>query len=122
MTEQRRAILEALKQVTSHPTADEVYAMVRKRLPRISLGTVYRNLEFLSDSGLIQRLCIGGSQMRFDGNANNHYHVRCVKCNRVDDVPVAPTAEVQKAKRSLSGYEILGHRLEFVGVCPTCKS
>jgi Fur family ferric uptake transcriptional regulator len=120
MTDQRRAILETLDGVRTHPTADEVYAMVRKELPRISLGTVYRNLEFLSDAGALLRLDGCGSQMRFDGNVNDHDHVRCTQCGRVDDVPGTPVA-LKKAHPSVNGYEITGHRLEYLGYCRSCK-
>lgn len=121
MTVQRRAILEELKKVTSHPTADEVYEMVKKRLPGISLGTVYRNLEMLSEKGDIMKLDMCGTQMRFDGNAENHYHVRCVKCGRVDDIDTEPLEGIEKIERSINGYRILGYRLEFFGLCPTCR-
>ena len=68
MTRQRRVILEELRKVNNHPSAYEIYEFVRKRLPRISLGTVYRNLEILSESGDIQKLEPGCSLKRFDGN------------------------------------------------------
>jgi len=66
LTTQRQIILEELAKVTSHPTANEVYDMVRKRLPRIGLGTVYRNLELMADSGVILKIEVGGTQKRFD--------------------------------------------------------
>ena len=87
MTRQRNVILEELRKVDTHPSADEVYDMVRRRLPRISLGTVYRNLEILSQNGRIQKLEIGGTQKRFDGNPANHYHLRCIHCDRLADAP-----------------------------------
>jgi Fe2+ or Zn2+ uptake regulation protein len=121
MTRQRQVILEELRKVSSHPTADEVYDMVRQRLPRVSLGTVYRNLEMLSECGMIQRLELGGTRRRFDGNVRDHYHVRCVRCGRVEDVPVESVAVVENAVRGVSDYEIIGHRLEFIGFCPQCK-
>ena len=121
MTQQRRVILDELRKVTSHPTADAVYRMVRRRLPNISLGTVYRNLEILSESGMIQKLEPGGSARRYDGNPKMHYHIRCVRCERVDDFPVGSIPAVNRAVRNVSGYEILGYRLEFVGVCPKCR-
>ena len=121
VTHQRRVILEEVRKVNTHPTADEVYAMVRKRLPRISLGTVYRNLEILSTSGLIQKIGPPTNQMRFDGNTENHYHIRCVSCGRVEDAPVESLDNVEKAIRSHSDYSILGHRLEFMGLCPDCR-
>lgn len=121
MTPQRQAILEELRRLTSHPTADEVHALVRRRLPHVSLGTVYRNLEMLSDRGLIQKLEIGGGQRRFDANTGDHYHVRCVRCGRVEDAPVAPMPAIDDALRKASSYEVIGHRLEFIGVCPACR-
>ena len=121
MTRQRQVILEALRKVGSHPTAGEVYDMVRRRLPRVSLGTVYRNLEMLSECGMIQKLELGGAQRRFDGNARDHYHVRCIHCGRLEDAPVEPVAAVESALRRVSDYEIIGHRLEFIGLCPRCK-
>ena len=67
MTRQRKVILEIMKNVTSHPTADQVHQMVRKTLPHVSLATVYRNLEILSEHGMIQKLELAGAQRRFDG-------------------------------------------------------
>lgn len=120
-TPQRRVILEELQKTSAHPTAAELYAKVRRRLPKISLGTVYRNLDLLAEMGKIQKLDLGGGEARFDGNPDAHYHVRCVRCGRVDDVHGLPAGTRLDAPREAAGYEILGHRLEFVGVCPRCK-
>ncbi len=121
MTRQRRVILEEIRNINAHPTADEVYERARRRLPRISLGTVYRNLEILSEWGMIQKLELGGSQKRFDGTVENHYHVRCMRCDSVKDVPMEPLTTFENAIRRVSDYEIIGSRLEFIGVCPRCK-
>lgn len=121
MTRQRRTIMEALEGADNHPAADEVYQMVRKKLPHISLGTVYRNLDILSEHGLIRKLELGGSQRRFDGKVKNHYHIRCTRCGRVEDAPVEPLSKLEDTLRGASDYEIVGHRLEFIGLCPRCK-
>ena len=121
MTRQRRVILEELKKTNSHPTADEVYEGARRRLPRISLGTVYRNLEILCDCGMIQKLELGGTQKRFDGKVENHYHVRCIRCGCVEDVSMEPLTTFEYAIRGACDYEIIGSRLEFIGICPQCK-
>jgi Fur family transcriptional regulator, ferric uptake regulator len=121
MTAQRRIILEELRNVLTHPTAGEIYEIVRKRLPRISLGTVYRNLEILTEIGMIQKLEMAGTQKRFDGIVENHYHVRCIRCGRVDDVLAESIPMINEALAEASDYEILWHRLEFVGLCPRCK-
>ena len=121
-TPQRRVILEQLQRTTSHPTAGELYQIVRRRLPKVSLGTVYRNLDLLAEAGKIQKLNLGGSEARFDAKTDAHYHVRCVRCGRVDDVPGLPADLVADEMANRAGYEILGHRLEFVGICPQCKA
>jgi len=120
MTRQRKVILEELRKVVTHPSADEVYEMVRKRLPRISLGTVYRNLEILSANGEIQKLELGGKLKRFDGIADNHYHIRCLHCHRVVDAPADFDVAVNHDLKSVTDFKIIGHRLEFIGICPDC--
>jgi len=120
-TKQRRVILEELRRTKSHPTADQIYEIVRRRLPSISLGTVYRNLEVLSEAGLIQTLDLSGTRKHFDGTKENHYHVRCLRCGSVDDVPVNPSRLIEEIADRLIDYTILTHKLEFVGVCPLCK-
>lgn len=122
MTNQRRIILEELNKLHTHPTANELYEAVRKRLPHISLGTVYRNLEFLSELGMIQKLEMAGTQKRFDGRIENHYHIRCIQCHRVEDVPIDPISDIDQALKGVSDYDVLWHKLEFVGLCPNCKS
>ncbi len=122
MTKQREIIIEELKGVTTHPTADQIYEMVRKRLPKISIGTVYRNLDILSKLNVIQKIEWGGTQNRFDGNIENHYHVRCRVCGKVEDLMSDPIAtdEVEKIYSGAKGYYELTHKLELVGVCPDC--
>ena len=122
MTPQRRVILQELERMKSHPTADEMYEAARKVLPRISLGTVYRNLETMSRVGLIRKLEFGDTQKRFDDNApEGHYHVRCVSCGRLDDVAVRFVPSIEDAFRAGSDYEITGHQLVLTGLCPKCK-
>jgi Fur family transcriptional regulator, ferric uptake regulator len=121
MTKQRRVIVEELKKLKTHPTATVLYELVIKRLPRISLGTVYRNLDLLAEAGIIQKLETAGTQKRFDGTVENHYHVRCVQCGQVDDIPLPLLGEIEDLLSGLSNYKILSHRLEFQGVCPSCQ-
>lgn len=120
LTAQRQIILEELGKVTSHPTANEVYDMVRKRLPRIGLGTVYRNLELMAETGLILKLEVGGTQKRFDATTNLHYHVRCSECGRVDDIELPVQNKLDRLAAKACDYQILGHHIEFSGICPDC--
>ena len=122
MTAQRQVILEEIQKTDTHPTADEVYQLVRERLPRISLGTVYRNLEILSENGLIRKLEWAGTQKRYDGELKAHYHVRCLNCSRIEDIHIEPLSAIEETFRESSDYEIMGHRLEIIGLCSRCKS
>lgn len=119
MTKQRAIILEALRSVTSHPTADEIYGMVRQKLPRISLGTVYRNLDLLTNTGEILRLDRAGAQKHFDGNTKPHLHVRCKVCGRIGDTD----GHVQTPSPnsvSAHGFVIEETEVEFIGICCDC--
>ena len=121
MTKQRQLILEELSKVTSHPTADDMYQVLRKKMPRISLGTVYRNLEILSESGIIQKLDVGGTQKRFDANIMPHYHIRCTICGRVADIHIEPHMKLETEAQKVTDFDIIRHRVEFLGICPQCK-
>jgi Fur family ferric uptake transcriptional regulator len=121
MTKQRKVIVEELNKLKSHPTATVLYELVRQRLPRISLGTIYRNLDLLAEAGIIQKLETAGTQKRFDGTVENHYHVRCVKCGQVDDLPFSLLEDIEDALHGISDYKILSHRLEFQGICASCQ-
>lgn len=121
MTPQRKIILEELKKLNNHPGADEIYEAVRKRLPRVSLGTVYRNLDILSELGEIQRLELSGTISRFDWDTKKHYHIRCMECGRVENAPVAPLNQIEDELYGATVYTIIGHRLEFLGLCPACS-
>ncbi len=122
MTSQREIILEELKKLKSHPTADELYLVVKKRLPRISIATVYRNLEQMSEAGIVRKLEYSGRQKRFDGRAYPHNHVHCVKCGRVADVMTRPGKDIRAVIEDACGYKIIDDHVEFTGICPECQS
>jgi len=121
LTSQRQIILEELQRARCHPTADEIYQRVRKRLPRVSLGTIYRNLETLAAQGMIRKLDLVGSQKRFDVTLEDHCHVRCLRCGRVDDVFFTGALPVDEMFTGLNDYQICEVRFELVGYCPDCR-
>jgi Fur family ferric uptake transcriptional regulator len=120
MTRQRQVILDEVRRSRSHPTADEVYDRVRAFVPKISLGTVYRNLDRLAEIGEIRRVDIAGGQRRYDGRVAEHGHVRCVVCGRVADVDDLELPELGDLCE-VRGYEVTGYTLELLGYCPGCK-
>ncbi len=134
-TRQRQVILEELVKTESHPTAVELFQKVRGRLPKISLGTVYRNLDILARMGTIAKLAWTDGEARFDGNVGQHDHVRCVTCGKLHDLehPSGDTGRASEtaicgepaigdpSSRDFGGFKILGRRLEYFGVCPACQ-
>jgi len=121
MTKQRTVILHTLERLRNHPTADELFDVVRRELPNVSLGTIYRNLDVLAKSGHVRRLDSGMGQARFDAEPKPHHHVRCRECGRLDDVMITPGTRIKKPSRSEHGFEILDYRIEFEGCCPDCR-
>lgn len=121
-TYQKRVILEELSKVKSHPTADEVYDMARKRLPNISLGTVYRNLDLMAKNNTIGKLDIAGRRKRFDADISSHFHLRCDDCGAVCDLELSQLNGIEKQLEALKGLEgIVDFNLEFKGKCKQCS-
>lgn len=122
LSKQREAILRVLKSTTSHPTTDWIYEQVRKELPRISLGTVYRNLKLLTQEGSILQLDFAGTPSRFEANTQPHSHFLCEQCGRIFDVAEPVHKEIDKRVAQETGLNVLNHRLEFSGVCKDCQA
>ena len=104
--------MNLLEHTKAHPTADAIYAELREGLPRISLGTVYRNLDVLCRDGLVRKLTMPGGQARWDGNAGPHHHVRCTACGRVD---IHSSPELDEEGRNGERFSVTGFNIEFVG-------
>ena len=121
-TRQRQVILETVQSTMDHPTADWVYRQARRRLPRISLGTVYRNLKHLAGEGEIREIHTGGHPARFDSNTGRHYHIRCLACGRVNDLPISVDTRLEEEAGRAMNYRILGHQVEVHGLCPLCQA
>ena len=86
-SKQRDLIFEILRENPIHPTADQIYSMIKTIDPKISLATIYRNLNLLADYGIIKKLDGPDGIAHFDHNTHNHYHFFCTECNKVHDVP-----------------------------------
>jgi len=120
-TKQLQIIWDAVKNDKSHPTADQVYERVRKKLPTISLGTVYRNLQKLVSDQKLQVLMRGRSQ-HFDPLVEGHQHFICELCDRVYDVLIDSDREIKPVKLPHEGFKVTSHQLAFYGTCKHCLS
>lgn len=119
-SKQRESLLSVLRNTRQHPTAQEIYEKMRERDPKISLGTVYRNLALLTELGEILRIDTEHDSVHYDGFTHQHYHFVCSDCKSVSDLDMPPLsieAEVEKQ----TGCSVSGHSLVFYGKCKNCK-
>ncbi len=117
---QREAILSYLRSTTSHPTAENVYFKIREEFPKLSLGTVYRNLNLLAENGVILRLSCGDGVERFDAITEPHNHFICRSCGVVLDLKVECMETIDKEVEKHFSGKIEGHEVYFYGTCNQC--
>lgn len=123
MTKQRKLILHSIQGRTDHPSADLIYQQVKEGLPRISLATVYRNLEVLTETGDITKLDYGSGQSRYDPRTDKHHHFRCSVCDKIEDVPFQIRVEpLDQSHPWVQERIVTEARVELIGTCPACNS
>ena len=121
ITPQRQAVLEYLDNTEAHPTAETIYNSLKSRFKGLSLATVYNILHLFRDHGIVMELSYGDSSARFDGNAENHYHITCSRCGKVADYHRDLIQGIEEEAERATGFKVQYHRVEFVGTCPECQ-
>jgi len=122
LTTQRSVILEALALREDHPTAEQIFEDVRRRIPEVSRTTVYRVLDALTRLGLASKTCTPGSAVRFDPRTERHHHLVCMGCDRVIDLrDPAFDALPMPHPRKRGGFDIRDFSVYFQGLCATCR-
>jgi len=117
---QRDRILEILRDTKSHPTAEWMYARMRRESPHVSLGTVYRNLGQLVEQGLLRRIAFGASVDRFEANVDSHHHFVCDRCGAVADLEVPVDDSLTRKLAQVAGVRADRHEIRLYGVCAAC--
>ena len=115
---QRERIYQAVLGRRDHPTAEMVYQQLKPEMPRLSLGTVYRNLQQMAREGRLTEL--DGPVTRYDAVTRPHTHFRCRACGAVLDLETVPYDEALDRTAAARGYQVAGHSLIFTGACPRC--
>jgi len=118
---QRNMILDLIRSTDTHPTADWLYAQLKRKIPSLSLGTVYRNLSILNEQGLVQKIAAGSTFDRFEANAIPHYHLICESCGKVEDFKMEGYQEMNDRANQLTKFNIKRHRIDFFGICQKCR-
>lgn len=121
LTRQRQVVLEELASVDTHPRADQIYQMVRRRIPNVSFGTIYRNLKTLEELGLISEIQYGTRSSRFDANVASHHHFVCSKCEKIIDVDTVNMPDFGSTELKQMGFEVQEFQLQLIGLCPSCR-
>jgi Fur family peroxide stress response transcriptional regulator len=120
-TIQRRALLEAVLDSDDHPTAHQVFEAVRVRNPQISRATVHRNLETLSEMGVITKTCHPGGATRYDARVDIHHHLICMRCNSIVDIDDEDLNSLTIPDTSTLGFDVSDFRVQLRGICRTCR-
>lgn len=118
-SKQRESMMHFLKGTKTHPTAQEIYTEMRKNDPKISLGTVYRNLALLTKTGAVLRIDTNQDSVHYDGCTEPHYHLICDHCGKVYDLDIEQM-DLDKKIEAEYGCRISGHSLIFYGKCRDC--
>jgi Fe2+ or Zn2+ uptake regulation protein len=121
LTSQRKAVLDALKDFNGHPSAEEVYLVVKKRNPKVALGTVYQALSVLEEIGLIEAKRWSESPVRYDLNTEPHYDIRCTQCDEVAEIPGVEFEDFATRVRDNTPYMVTNASLVLEGICPDCQ-
>lgn len=120
-SKQRELILNTVLENPIHPTADQVYHLLKINHPNLSLGTVYRNLNLLAQTGEIVKLAMEGGPDRFDGRLNDHFHLKCRVCGNVIDIEENHLHELlSQAVDRIQGHKVDAVKVLFEGVCTDC--
>lgn len=120
-SKQREIILETLKENVVHPTAEYLYSVLHKKDPKISLATLYRNLNQLAENGIIKKIDGLEQSSHFDHNTHEHYHFICTKCSRVFDIDANIAPDLIKKTEEITDFTVQSHDVVFCGICKDCK-
>lgn len=120
-TLQRDLVLNAVKALHNHPTAEDVYQYLIEEHPRISRGTVYRNLNMLVALGKLIRVPVPTGADRFDHTTEAHYHIKCNHCGQVHDADLPYQKDLKNKVRNAENFEIEDHYIVFTGICLHCR-
>lgn len=120
-TRQREEILDVIRGVNCHMTAEEVHEKLQQNKKSVGIATVYRNLNRLAEENEITKI-VEENRCYYDGNANPHYHLRCVKCGKLQDASLEYQEQLDQLIQVKKGFKILGHQLTFDCICDDCLS
>lgn len=121
LTPQRLAVYKYLISTKEHPSAETIYKSLQLEYPTMSLATVYKSLKTLVEVNLVQELNVGEGNFRYDATVDEHAHIQCINCSKVDDLEEVTFDKLNNIAENNSHYKVLSHKLFFYGVCNHCQ-
>ena len=121
ITHQRQVIYDVLMSMPGHPSPEEVYAKVRKRIPSISLATVYKNLNRFLKAGLVQETSVHHGSLRVEVNDHPHHHVVCSSCKKIEDIDSDQIGPLHVRGRLPKGFAVQRFSVDVIGLCARCR-
>lgn len=121
-SKQNELIYNALVESNEHLSADDLYQILKKDFKSMSLATVYRNLNKLTELGKIVRLSIPNGADRYSAMLDDHYHFLCTNCNKLYDVRIAKFEDINKVIEEKTGHKVRSHNIIFTGLCKNCRT
>src|SRR3984885_1705322 len=120
-THQRQVLYEVMKSMPGHPSPEEVYARVKKRIPSISLATVYKNIHLFFKSGIFREVSLHHGSLRVELNSRSHHHLVCTVCKSISDIDEEEFGPVQKPGMLAGGFLAERFSIDILGRCSSCQ-
>jgi len=121
VTHQRQVLYEVMKTMRGHPSPEEVYARVKKKVPAISLATVYKNIHLFVESGVFRKMSLHHGSVRVEMNDEPHHHMVCSKCRKITDIGEKELGLAGKRNRLPGGFLVERYAVDVIGVCANCQ-
>ncbi len=122
VTHQRQVIYEVLASAVGHPSPEEVHAIVRERVPSMSLATVYRNLHLFIAAGIVRQVSLHHGSMRVETNQMSHHHAVCTRCKSITDVDATLLVPAAEHGRLPGNFLVQRISIDILGVCSACQA
>jgi Fur family peroxide stress response transcriptional regulator len=120
-THQRQVLYEVMQTMPGHPSPEEVYARVKKRIPAISLATVYKNIHLFVERGVLKEVSMHHGSLRVELNSHTHHHMVCLHCKAITDIEEEDLGVLPEPKRLPGGFKVERYAIDVIGICAACQ-
>ncbi len=121
VTHQRQVLYEVMRIMPGHPSPEEVYARVKKRIPAISLATVYKNIHLFVERGVLKELSMHHGSLRVELNGDHHHHMVCSHCKAISDIEEKDLGILPALRELPGGFQVERYSIDVVGICAACQ-